>query len=67
MSSSEYSGDTPTVSSVSSLGPDGSRPLENSEKLRLSYLTGQDVDPDQPIKPGIFYGVDPDYPELKTE
>lgn len=60
----EYSGDTPTRHSVSSLGPEGGRELETHEKLRLGYLTGQEVDPEADPKTGFFQGVDPDYPEF---
>lgn len=58
----EYAGTVPTTNSVQSLGVYDDRELDNSEKLRLSYLTGQMEDPDAPAKSGFMGGVDPDYP-----
>ena len=59
----EYAGTVPTPNTVQPLGPEGTRELSNSEKLRLGYLTGQEEDPEAPRKSGFFHGVDPDYPE----
>ncbi len=60
----EYGGDDTTKNTVQGLGPNGKRKLSSSEQLRLSYLTGQEEDPDAPRKSGFFHGVDPDYPEF---
>jgi hypothetical protein len=60
---SEYAGTVPTENSVQALGPED-RKLKTHERLRLGYLTGQEEDPTAKAKPGFFYGVDEDYPEL---
>jgi hypothetical protein len=51
---------------VGDLGP-GGRELSSAEKLRLGYLTGQEVDPEAPRETGFMGGVDsnfPDHPNL---
>lgn len=58
----EYKGRVPNPNSVGALGPE-TRDLSSSEKLRLTYLTGQDEDPDAPQEPGFMGGVDSRYPE----
>lgn len=64
MAPTEYGGDSPQKNTVQGLGPNG-RKLSTSEQLRLSYLTGQDEDPTTEAKPGFFYGVDPDFPDVE--
>ena len=66
MPPTEYGGDSPLKNTVQGLGPNGERKLSTSEKLRLTYLTGQDEDPYAKRKSGFFYGVDPDYPEFEN-
>lgn len=57
----EYAGTVPTTNTVQ---PKESDALKPSERLRLSYLTGQEVDTEAPRKDGFMYGVDPEYPEV---
>lgn len=58
----EYAGTVPTTNTVQ---PKESDALSPSEKLRLSYLTGQTEDTEAPRKDGFFYGVDPEFPEVE--
>jgi hypothetical protein len=59
----EYGGDLTLPNTVQGLGPELGRKLENHEKLRLGYLTGQEEDPDAPRELGFMGGVDSNYPE----
>lgn len=64
----EYAGKVPMPNTVGDLGPNDRSPLEPHEKLRLGYLTGQEVDPTAAREEGFMGGVDsrnPDHPELE--
>lgn len=59
----EYMGKVPMPNTVGDLGPLDRSPLEPHEKLRLGYLTGQEVDPLADRKDGFMGGVDPEFPD----
>lgn len=62
----EYGGTQPLPNAVQALGPSNgetTRNLENHEKLRLGYLTGQEEDPMAPRETGFMGGVDSNFPE----
>jgi len=56
----EYAGTVPTTNTVQ---PKDEKLLSTSEKLRLTYGTGQQSDTEAPRKSGFMYGVDPDFPD----
>lgn len=64
----EYFGKALIPNTVGDLGPNDRSPLEPHEKLRLGYLTGQELDPLAPREEGFMGGVDssnPEHPELE--